>query len=262
MRIDLHCHVLPGVDDGASSLDEALEMLDIAELDGTNIVVATPHAQSASRSDIIVATKMLNRFARHEGKRTTVLPGSEVTLASDSHTRYQAGEILGLNETPYVLVELPFEGMWTSEIFLALQRLQLAGAWPILAHAERYETLQRDVDPIFELIAMNVLIQVNARSLDGRSGVQTRRLAEKLARMGAVHIVASDAHDTIHRTPHLSRSLERLTELAGSEHAEWVRTTACAIVHGRQVTLPAPSFERNGSGRSPLTRLKMMRRSR
>lgn len=235
--VDLHSHVLPAVDDGAESPAESLAMLRLAEADGIRTIVATPHAARCERRRIRPAVDLLNQLARENALAIWILPGSEVALTdivghSDDLSRFQT-----MNDTPYLLLELPLRGEWPDQTEEVIFHLQVTGRWPILAHAERYPSVQRDLSRLDNLIARDVLIQVNADSLLGRGGRHARQTAEKLLQRGMVHLIASDAHDVNHRPPRLSPALDRMSEVAGPEIAAWIAGNASAVVEGRTIDL-------------------------
>ncbi|HLI51181.1 MAG TPA: CpsB/CapC family capsule biosynthesis tyrosine phosphatase [Thermomicrobiaceae bacterium] len=235
--VDLHSHVLPGVDDGAESPAESLAMLRLAEADGVRQIVATPHAARCPRQKIKPAVNLLNGLARDSGLAIQVLPGSEVALTDlagphDDLTRFQT-----INDTPYLLFELPLRGDWPDRTEEVIFQLQVAGLWPILAHAERYPSVQQDVSHLDNLIARDILVQVNAGSLLGQGGRNARQTAEKLLRRGWLHLIASDAHGVDHRPPELASAFDRVSELAGSAIAAWIAGNASAIIEGRPVVL-------------------------
>jgi protein-tyrosine phosphatase len=238
--VDLHTHVLSGVDDGAASRDESREMLRIAAADGTRLIVATPHTGRVERDRILQHVAALNDLARADGIDITVRPGSEARLTPELVRAFADGQVVTLNQTAYLLVELPLGGPWPPNVTRAVFDLQLAGAWPVLAHAERYQALQRDPELLVELVRAGVVVQVNADSLLGRQGARARRAAEELVRSRLAHVVASDAHDARLRPPTLSGALQRVAELAGEAEARQMRQRAAAIVAGQALSLPDP----------------------
>lgn len=238
--VDMHSHILPDFDDGSRDIQESLDMLRIAEADGTSVIVATPHAESASADVILAAVEHLNERARHAGLAIRVLPGSEIRLTTDTSSEYRMSELVSINHTPYALIELPFQGTWTAGVYRAMHHLQLAGAWPILAHAERYQAVQHDPRVLLDLVESNVLLQVNAGSLTGEAGAGPRRIAERLARSRMLHILASDAHGPTRRPPELRAAFALLENLAGSEHAAFVQHVAKAVIDGTPVSIAGP----------------------
>lgn len=235
--VDLHCHVLPGVDDGARDDTAALRMLQIAEGDGIDIVVATPHAHRCPAAVIPDAVAHLNRRAEDAGLTVRVVPGSEVRLAAGLANRYRAGDLLTLNATSYLLLELPLSGGWPPYVTRVVRDLQALGLRPVLAHAERYDAVQRDPAIVSELIAMGVPIQINAASLVGPAERGAQPAAERLVAGRLAHLIASDAHNPEWRPPRLRPALERVAQLAGADYAHWTVTAAAAIADGQPVAL-------------------------
>jgi protein-tyrosine phosphatase len=238
--VDLHSHVLPRVDDGARDDDEALRMLRIAEEDGIATIAATPHAHHFPPGLVPERVERLNQLAADAGLTIRVVPGSENRLAADLPARQRDGQLLTLNGSRYLLIELYFDGGWPSYLRRVVDELRALGLWPILAHAERYEAVQRDPTPLYDLIAAGVPIQINAASLVGPAERNAQPTAERLLRHRMAHILASDAHNAAWRPPRLRAAALRVAEIAGEEYAAWMLGTAAAIVRGEAVTLPEP----------------------
>lgn len=239
--VDLHSHVLPNLDDGARNDDEALEMLRVAAADGIDVITATPHLDQVRHVEqIIDDVARLNDLAAEYGIQITVVPGCEALIAVDLIDRYQSGQLITLNGTSYILLELPLIGEWPAYLQGVIYDLQLAGLTPILAHAERYPAVRRNPSILHELIATGVIIQINASSLRGSTGGESRQTAEVLVRQHMAHIVASDAHRPHGRSPKLQEALRRVAALAGSGYAEGMIERADSILHGGLVGLPTP----------------------
>ncbi len=244
--VDLHSHVLPYVDDGARDHDEAVEMLRIAAQDGTQIIAATPHAADCQPQQIVEGVRQLNGLAAAEGLAITVVTGSEVQLAADLIDRYHNKQLVTLNGTSYLLLELPLQGEWSRFLRGVIYDLQVADALPILAHAERYPVIQAHPRLLSDLVTTGVLIQVNADSLLGRQGKSARKSAELLIRSHLAHIIASDAHDVTNRPPRLRAAMERAAVIAGHDYADWLRETSLAVVQGTPVILPESLLPEHG----------------
>jgi protein-tyrosine phosphatase len=238
--VDLHSHVLPGIDDGAGTAEVALEMLRVAAADGTRFIVATPHVGSVSRQQILRGVETLNEFAQSQGVNISVLPGSEVRLTPAAVTAFADGQLMTLNQTSYLLIELPLGGPWPPQVAQVVFDLQMAGASPVLAHAERYHPLRQSPELLVELVRAGVVVQINASSLLGQGGERAQRAAEQLVRSRLAHVVASDAHDARLRPPVLSAAMRRVAELAGSEEARLMGQRAEAIMDGLPLVLPDP----------------------
>ncbi len=238
--VDLHSHVLPGVDDGARDVDEALRMLRVAEEDGIATIAATPHADSVTPQQILDGVAELNRLAADAGLRIRVVPGSEVRIAADLPARAADGRLVTLADTPYLLLELSLWGDWPPFLLEAIYSCQVVGLWPILAHAERYPAVQRDPGRVLPLVERGVLVQVNADSLFGRNGRKAQWAAEELIRSRAAHLIASDAHRSDSRPPRVRAALERAAAVAGEEYATWMAQAAVDVLRGAPVTPPQP----------------------
>ncbi len=246
--VDLHSHVLPCVDDGARDPEESLEMLRVAASDGTRVIAATPHASRCCMEQIIEGVDRLNTLAAAEGLDITVVTGSEVRLNADVPERYRAGRLTTLNGTDYLLVELPLRGEWPHYVDQAIYDLQIAGALPVLAHAERYPAVQQQPLILTKLIARGILIQINANSLEGDFGRSARDTAELLLQARLAHLIASDSHRPDSRPPRIGAAIERAAALAGSEYAGWMVDAAAAVVEGTPVSLPDPDLDLPRSG--------------
>ena len=239
--VDLHSHILPGMDDGAQSDAEALEMLRIAASDGIQVIAATPHVNRTTSPDAILAgVARLNQLAVNEGVQIEVVPGSEVPIAADIVDRYHAGQVVTLNDTPYLLLELRQTADWPPYVQTAIYDLQVAGLVPILAHAERYPAIRDDAGVLTGLISSGVVIQINASSLLGKSGADSQRAAEELLRNRMAHIIASDAHRPHARAPRLQPALRHAATIVEASYVDGMRATAAAILRGQPVTLPEP----------------------
>lgn len=239
-RVDIHSHVLPGIDDGARDVPEALEMLRMASEDGTAFIVATPHAAHANPERIRYATDALTLQARNAGLPIIILPGSEVKFSAELPEDYRAGKLQTINDKGYLLVEFSFSRAWTSLVTTSLYALQMAGVTPVVAHAERYPVVQENPAILLEMIATGIPVQINAGGLIGEDGVEAQRTAELLVRAGMVHLIASDGHRRDKRKPLLSPGLARYRELAGPERTQLIELNNTRVIAGRPVILPEP----------------------
>lgn len=236
--VDLHCHILPGVDDGPASDAAALEMLQIAAVDGIAQIVATPHMHHTSVDQIVDGVERLNRLAREADIPVEILPGSEVRIAPDLIERWQADELVTLNQTSYLLLELHLHFNWQIEtIELAVGRLHDAGLQPVLAHVERYAFVQRDPSVIAPVAQLGVPIQINTTSLTGYHGPEAERTAVELLDLGLAHVLASDAHDTNRRAPKLRDVYRQVAQLTSPATATAMANRAQQIITGEPVNL-------------------------
>jgi protein-tyrosine phosphatase len=243
--IDLHSHVLCGIDDGPPTIEGSLALARAAVAAGTRLIVATPHVSLRYRNDAATIAKHvdeLNARLTAEGVALEVRGGAEIALTRVADIEHDELSRLGLGSGPWLLVEPPFSpaAMNVDAILLALQG---RGNQILLAHPERCPVFRREPRALASLVGSGVLTSVTAGSLVGRFGGETRRFALTLVREGMVHNVASDAHDLSARPPSLRRELEQ----AGlGALAEWLtEDVPKAILEGEQLP-PRPSFAAHG----------------
>jgi len=220
--VDIHCHLLPGVDDGAANRDIALAMARLAAADGISTVVATPH-QSDGHADnhnqaICSLTTDFQRYLQQQNVPLRVLPGAEVRIEPELVSKLRNGRLLTLGDhRRHVLLELP------SEVYFPLDRLlgdlEAAGITGILAHPERNLAVLSQRHLLVSLVEAGCLVQITSGSLVGMFGPRVQKFAEWLVVRGLVHFVGSDAHGARTRRPLLRRAFERIARLAGPETA-------------------------------------------
>jgi protein-tyrosine phosphatase len=246
--IDLHTHILPGLDDGADDLDESLRMLQIAADDGVSTMVATPHYQCANPiaiQEIGRAVTALVQSVMERALPVSLCGGAEVMLTPDLAEVGEALRSLTLNQSRYMLVELPvqFRPLYSDYV---IDFLQSRGVRVILAHAERYEWIQRDLDQAKQFVAKDVLLQVNSGSVTGDAGPTTQRCARDLVVRGLVSFLASDAHSARRRVPGLASARQTVTGLIGSEAADaLVNANPDAVLANDPDLPPSPPYSRS-----------------
>lgn len=198
MKIDIHAHILPGLDDGPETPEESLEMASAFVKAGYTTVVATPHVipgvYDHARTTILQSVRRFQEQLQAARIPLTVLPGAEYHVSDRLLPLLRAGELLTLNDTgKYLLVELPFYQIpeYVSQV---LFELLLAGVTPVIAHPERNDYLVRHPGALAEMVRKGVLAQVTAASLTGLFGGEARRVAARFLQDGTAHFVATDAH--------------------------------------------------------------------
>lgn len=240
--IDLHCHILPGVDDGPAAIEESVAMAAAAVRDGTRTIVATPHggewSYNGTFAETLQRTGNLQAELARRGIELELLAGLEVHIAPDLASRHARGNAFTLNGSRYLLVELPFQVMpaYTEQALFDLQLRQLV---PVIAHPERNAQIVARPEILKGMVDRGMLAQVTAGSLTGLFGQKTREAAELLLTHNLVHVIASDGHSASDRGPILSAAVKRAGELIGQEAAEaMVTTTPLAIIHDDTITAP------------------------
>ncbi len=222
--IDIHHHLLPGLDDGARDLDTALAMVEAALADGITHVVCTPHASHQFRFDPAVNAE---RFAMLQDRvRTRFDDALTLGLGCDFHLMYENIEDAQrypdkytINGHRYLLVEFPDSAI-APTMSRTFYELALAGMMPIITHPERNPILARQPERMAEWLRGGALIQVTASSLSGRFGPLAERTSHWLLERNWVHFLATDAHNTTSRPPHLRAAHDLVAERYGEETAE------------------------------------------
>lgn len=238
--VDIHSHILPAIDDGSQTLAMSLEMLAQAVSSGTTAIVATPHETSIDRASVHAGVSALQHAAHEHGLPIQILTGSEVRFDADLAARFRDGSLATINDTQYVLIELSLRAAWSPYVQQAMYDLQLVGATPILAHAERYPAVQKSPDVLLPLINQGVLIQVNSTSISRVGGRASAQAANALLRRRMAHVLASDAHDTVHRPPIVRPALQYVTDQHGATYSDWIADVAVRIIAGDSVNSIEP----------------------
>lgn len=196
--IDLHSHILPGIDDGASTLDDSVELVRELASVGVSEVFATPHyidetVYTSPKSANLKLLQDLQKRLDDEGVDVKVHLGNEIYIFPKIASMLESGEISGLSGSSYLLVELPMSGDYPgyADILLALLR---AGYKVVLAHPERYAAFQDDFSLIYELAEMGVLLQCNLGSFAGQYGKSAFKTARRLAKEKMIFGAGSDIH--------------------------------------------------------------------
>lgn len=219
--IDIHAHVLPGLDDGPRTVEEALTMLRIAQQEGTATIIATPHFDGSDSTVLSLAASVLRvvqQRASQCGLGVKIASGFEVALSPALSNGDINVEDLVLNNSRYILVEAPV-AFWPAYVEECLFWLQTQGLRPILAHVERYKAVQTNLDRAVQLHQRGVLLQVNAGSVTGGEGRQEQRCAKMLLRRNLAHFIASDCHSAKQRRPGLRNAAAKARRIVGGEAA-------------------------------------------
>lgn len=248
--IDLHCHILPGLDDGPSNIEAGLELARAAVKEGINTIVATPHCIpevfSNEREHVLKAFKQLQDRLLLEEIPLRIVPGMEVHLTLDVAQRLSAGTVLTIGDLgKYVLLELPANSVpgYAEQIIF---EVMLQGIRPILAHPERNREIIENPHLLYQLIEKGCLVQVTSYSLTGQFGSTIQNLTKEMVRLGWVDFIASDAHGLSKRPVALREAYQVARELVGEESAgKLILDNPRRILEGKDIVkgdvLPYPS---------------------
>jgi protein-tyrosine phosphatase len=224
--IDLHSHILPGLDDGPRTLEGSLDLARAAVAAGTRTILATPHINDDASIDaerVAAGLEVLRPALAEAEIPLEVLPGGEIAIWRLADLDDATLRGLALGGGPYVLIESPFSPVVGPFETIVLDLL-MRGHRVLLAHPERCPAFQRDAARLERLVEGGVLVQVTAGSMTGAFGSTVRRFTAALLRDGLVHVVASDAHDAVNRPPGQTAGFDSLErELPGlGEQRTWL----------------------------------------
>jgi len=250
MFVDMHNHVLYGVDDGSDSIETSLEMLKIAEEEGISKIITTPHfIYGAINNNNEYIKSKFSEFKEMEveqGINIGLYPGSEVFISPETSSLVMEGTICRLNDSKYILIELPMLSVpdYMEEV---LFRLQLQGYKPIIAHPERNKVFQQYPDELCKFVERGILTQVNSSSINKLYGRRVEKVAMEFIESKLVHFVATDAHTCRGRSPRMIHAYERVREVCGNIIADNLFiNNGTAIIENRnfQVEMPVKARKR------------------
>lgn len=249
--IDIHCHILPEVDDGPKNWETSKAMCAMAAADGIEHTVVTPHANSRYHYDRPYLTSLVDHL------RTLIGPSPKISLGCDFHLSYDSlqdvlkdPERYTIEGTRYLLVELSNYSI-AQQINECFTQLGDKGITPILTHPERNPILQQSPQRVLQWVEQGCAVQVTASALTGAWGERVTRAAKWLMDRDAVHIIASDAHDTEYRKPQLSPARDLVAQLYSEDLAQaLVEQNPRAVVNGQPLPyFPDPVTKDSGSRR-------------
>lgn len=239
--VDIHCHILPGIDDGSKDWDTSIKLAKAAVKDGVTHAICTPHTLNGRytnhKDDIIWLTDLYQKKLDEAKVPLTVFPGQEVRLSGDLIDALDNDDILFCDEDgTYMLLEFPSEDVPTyaqDTIFKIMQR----GVTPIIVHPERNKKILEEPTVLQELIEQGCLVQITASSYMGTFGKKIEEISRKFIEAGQCACFASDAHDLPKRQYQYSEALKKLSKEFGSDLAQQYQDNARAFVNGDNVQL-------------------------
>lgn len=220
--VDIHTHILPGVDDGAQEVETALEMVRLAYESGTRVLFLTPHYRGKFKANtpeyLHDSFKAFEQAVRERFPEMRLVLGHEIHYQTDIPERLSVGRILTMDDSEYVLLEFRSNSLRT-EIIRGVVDVARSGYTPIIAHAERYEAFRKDFSLVHEVLSRGALIQLNADSVMGTHGFFVKRFCSKILKRENAHFIASDAHDTTMRVPVLEKCFAYVKGKYGEDYA-------------------------------------------
>ena len=225
--IDIHCHILPGFDDGADNIEESLRMARIAAGGGTKAMIVTPHSNIPNSYQNFLDKFYVDTFKELKSKikenniPINIYPGHEIFATDDLIEPIKRKRLLTLCNSDYPLVEFAFRAR-SESVYEKLQRLVAEGLTPIVAHPERYAFVAEDRSAALRLKKIGCLLQVNKGSLKNKFGQNAYAISQSIIRHGVADFVASDAHSPYMRTPYLADAYEIVCEMHSSSYADLI----------------------------------------
>lgn len=236
--IDIHSHILPGIDDGAQTETDSIAMAKQAVQEGITKIVATPHHKNRHyenyKEEIRTHVNVLNELLDEHNVPLEVLVGQEVRIYGDILADYEKGEIQTINDSNYLLIEFPFDSVPQYAERL-LYDLQIAGLRPVIVHPERNRELIENKTRMYEIIRSGALSQVTAASLLGKFGKNAEQFSFELIDADLTHFIASDAHNTTKRTFYMQEAFELVEEKYGADVAYMFRENGHLLVENLNV---------------------------
>lgn len=251
--IDVHTHILPGIDDGAADWEHSIKLARAAAAEGITGIIATPHHYDGKYSNDAETVKALTDELN--GKLTEldipvrIQPGQEIRAHNDLIFNWQTGKLLPMGESSYVLIEMPSSQIpKTMEQFV--HELRLLGVRVVIAHPERNAEVVQNPDRLAELVELGAYAQVTTHSLLGGFGRGIEKSAWTLCRRGLIHIVSSDAHNLEWRGFRMKDAYERVEQELGPAWRRYFERNAQALWNGRSITdqptIPQPTAKAAG----------------
>ena len=243
--IDIHCHILPNVDDGSESLEESIEMAKIAESEGITKIVNTSHCHFDFKykkgNELKLELEKFNQALKEENINIEVLLGNELYYTRDLIERFNELDFFSMNNSKYILMEFsPIN--FPKNIEDVIYEIKIRGYIPIIAHAERYKQVQEDVNIVLDCIKEGALIQVNASSILGKNGEKAEDTSKKLLDNNMVHFVATDAHSSNRRRPLIKDSYNYILKNYGKEVSEKLFIeNPTAVIENRDISILNPT---------------------
>ena len=235
--IDMHSHILPGLDDGPDDIGESIRMCRMAADDGIHTIVATPHMLKGiynfSKKDVLKKVEELNSTLKAKDIPLTILPGAEVVIDPDIFSLIQNGDLLTINDGgSHIFLELT-DYFPKKQIENFIKNLIENDMIPIISHPERNTTIQKNITILSRFVKAGALSQITAMSITGDFGIRAQKTSKEILKSGLAHVIATDAHSSTWRPPILSNGVRAAKEIIGEDNAiKMVTKTPRLIIQG------------------------------
>ncbi|OAH54493.1 tyrosine protein phosphatase [Domibacillus aminovorans] len=237
--VDLHSHILSGLDDGAADIVESIEMAKQAEKEGIRMIVATPHHKNGQyeneKAAVEAAVLTLNKHLYESGIDVTIYAGQEVRMYGELLEDYENNKLLPVGQSTCMLIEFPSNGIpaFAEQV---LFDMQLHGITPIIVHPERNIAISENPDKLYKLIKNGALSQITAASINGQFGKKIKHLSMQLIEANLTHFIASDAHNTTTRAFGLRQAYDAIDP----DYAEYFKENAEIVLNGGYIAKEQP----------------------
>ncbi|MEW4225651.1 tyrosine-protein phosphatase [Rossellomorea marisflavi] len=242
--IDIHSHILPGVDDGAKSYTDSLVLAQKAVSEGIHTILATPHHRNGKyenvREDILKRVEELNKMLSEERISLKVLPGQETRIYGEMVEDYRKGDLLTLNQVShYLFVEFPSSSVpgYAERLFYDLQN---EGLTPVIVHPERNAELMETPDKLYTLVKNGAVTQVTAASLTGYFGKNIQKFSNQMIESNLTHFIASDAHNLKNRTFKMAEAMDTIEKQYGIDMIDYFTENAELLIDGKNIYKEIP----------------------
>ena len=221
--IDIHSHILPGLDDGPDDIGESIRMCRMAADDGIHTIVATPHMLKGiyhfSKKDVLKKVEELNSAIKAKNIPLTILPGAEIVIDPNILALIHKGDLLTMNNCgSHVLLELT-DYFPKEQIENFIKNLTENYVIPIISHPERNITIQKNINILSRFVKAGALSQITAMSITGDFGTRAQKTSKEILKSGLAHVIATDAHSSTWRPPILSNGVRAAKKIIGEDNA-------------------------------------------
>jgi protein-tyrosine phosphatase len=242
--IDIHSHILPGIDDGAQTMQDSIDMAKAAVAEGIHTIIATPHHNNGKyenrKSDILALVSKLNETLKSEAIDLNVLPGQECRIYGEILEDYENGHILTLNQSSqYIFIEFPSNSVPRYAERL-LYDIQVAGLIPVIVHPERNAELIERPEKLYKLVKNGAVTQLTASSLVGYFGKNIQKFSQQMIEANLTHFIASDAHNTHNRTFKMEEAMDYIERKYGIDTVYYFTENAEMLIEDKTIYKEIP----------------------